>query len=82
MNLGPTSRLLASVASLFLLVTGAEEWSAQSKNSYSWQSETSFAALTLRSQGKLKVGLAIGFAALATAGIPLKKRHNITTADD
>ena len=69
MKIGPTARLLSVVAALFLGVTGGQEWSVQSKNAYSWADETSFAALALRAQGKLKVGLAIGFAALASAGV-------------
>lgn len=82
MNLGPSCRLLSVVAGLFLLFTGAGEWSAQSSGASRWADETSFAALTLRAQGKLKVGLGIGFAALATTGIDTKKRHTVTTADD
>ena len=73
MKIGPTARLLSALAALFLGVTGGQEWSVQSKNAYSWAGETSFAALALRAQGKLKVGLAIGFAALASAGVVTAK---------
>ena len=45
-----------------------ERWSTQSKGATSWSSETSFAALQLRAQGKLKIGLGIGLFALAMAG--------------
>ena len=69
MKIGPTARILSVVAAVFLGVTGGQEWSVQSKNAYSWESETSFAALDLRAQGKLKIGLAIGLLALATAGV-------------
>ena len=75
MKIGPTARLLSALAALFLGVTGGQEWSVQSKNAYSWAGETSVAALALRAQGKLKVGLAIGFAALASAGVVTGKNE-------
>ena len=69
MKVGPTARLLSVVAGVFFLVMGVEEWAAQSSGSSSWADETSFMALQLRSQGKLKFGLGIGFMALASLGI-------------
>ena len=69
MKIGPTARLLSVVAALFLGLAAIPEWSAQSKGASSWAGETSFAALALRAQGKLKVGLAIGFLALASTGV-------------
>ena len=69
MKIGPTARLLSVVAALFLGVTGAQEWSVQSKNAITWADETSFAALALRAQGKLKIGLAISWLALASTGV-------------
>ena len=63
----PHARILSVVAAVFC--DRRPEWSVQSKNAYSWESETSFAALDLRAQGKLKIGLAIGLLALATAGV-------------
>ena len=69
MKIGPTARLFSVVAAVFLGVTGGQEWSSRSGGSYSWEGETSFAALALRAQGKLKIGLSIGFLALASAGV-------------
>ena len=69
MNFGNVSSLWFGVAAVFLVMTGAGEWAnARSKGASSWERETSFAALQLRAQGSLKVGLGIGFFALACAG--------------
>ena len=76
MKIGPTARLLSVVAALFLGVTGGQEWSVQSRNADSWASEKSFVALALRAQGKLKVGLAIGFLALASTGVVTGKNED------
>ena len=62
------SSIWFGLAAGFLVCTGAGEWSSQSKAASAWQKEASFAALQLRAQGKLKVGLGIGFFALALAG--------------
>ena len=69
MNLGPSSRLLSTVAAVFLIATGLPELAAQSQGAESWGSENSFIALGLRAQGSLKIGLGLGFLALATAGV-------------
>jgi hypothetical protein len=79
MNIGPSARLLSAVAAVFLFATGAEEWSAQSSGAGSWSSDTSFAALQLRSNGKLKIGLGLGFLAIASIGVSLKE--NVNSAD-
>ena len=68
MQFGFTSSILSGVAALFLVFSGLDEWSTQSKGASSWSSETSFAALQLRDQGKLKIGLGMGLFALAIAG--------------
>ena len=65
---GFASSAVAAFAGLFLILNGLNEWSTQSKGASSWSSETSFAALQLRAQGKLKIGLGIGLFALAMAG--------------
>ena len=65
---GFASGVLSSVAGLFLILNGLNEWSIQSKGATSWSSETSFASLQLRAQGKLKIGIGIGLFALAMAG--------------
>ena len=41
-----------------------------------WARQTSFVALALRAQGKLKVGLAIGFLALAPTGVVTDKNED------
>jgi hypothetical protein len=74
MQVGPTARLLSLFAGAFFLVTGLQEWSAQSSGSSSWGDEASFIALQYRSQGKLKVGLGLGCFALASVGITTSKK--------
>ena len=69
MKIGPTARLLSVVAALFLGITGAQEWGSRSSGAPSWWDETSFMALDIRAQGKLKIGHAIGLLALASAGL-------------
>lgn len=73
MSIGPTSRLLSTVAGFFLIFAGVPELAAQSQGASSWADETSFIALGLRAQGSLKIGLGIGFFALATAGVVTSK---------
>ena len=75
MKIGPTARLLSALAALFLGMTGGNEWSVKSQNASSWDREISWNALAIRAQGKLKVGLAIGFAALASAGVVTGKNE-------
>ena len=87
MTVGPLPRLLGLAASLLLLSTGQQEWLVQSSGSESWEAETSFAALQLRAQGKLKVGLGLGFLALTSIGyevFPCDKRrtHAKVTGED
>ena len=78
MNFGIVSSLWFGVAAVFLVITGAGEWAnARSKGASSWERETSFAALQLRAQGKLKIGLGIGFFALGCAGsLPKGEKFN------
>ena len=68
MNFGTISSIWFGLAAGFLVLTGSGEWSTQSKGASSWENETSFASLQLRAQGKLKIGLGMGFLALAMSG--------------
>ena len=68
MKFGSTSTILSAVAGLWLAFTGMYEWGTQSAGASSWSDETSIAALQVRAQGTLKIGLGIGFLALASAG--------------
>ena len=76
MKIAAATRWLSVVAAVFLGIAGVNEWSAQSAKMDSWKSETSSAALALRAQGKLKIGLAIGFLALASAGVSYDENGN------
>ena len=76
MKIGAATRFLSVVAAVFLGVAGLHEWSAKSAEMGSWDNETSSAVLVLRSQGKLKMGLAIGFIALASAGVSFDENGN------
>jgi hypothetical protein len=76
MKIGPSSRLLSVVAALFLGITGAQEWGSRSSGASSWADETSFMALNIRAQGKLKIGLAFGLLALATAGLKWEEEED------
>ena len=76
MKIGPTARMLSVVAALFLGITGAQEWGSRSKGAYSWADETSFMALNIRAQGKLKIGLAVGLLALASTGVVTGKNED------
>jgi len=68
MKIGLLARFLSVSAAVFLGVTGTMEWRAMSSGAPSSQDETSSAALSLRAQGKLKIGLALGLLALASLG--------------
>tara|TARA_B100000482_G_scaffold7697_1_gene5942 strand:- start:706 stop:942 length:237 start_codon:yes stop_codon:yes gene_type:complete len=76
MKIGAATRFLSVVAAVFLGITGLHEWSAQSAEMASWNNETSSAVLAVRAQGKLKIGLAVGFIALASAGVSFDKNGN------
>ena len=76
MKIGAATRFLSVVAAVFLGVAGIHEWSARSSEMGSFNNETSSAVLILRSQGKLKMGLAIGFIALASAGVSFDENGN------
>ena len=76
MQFGLTSSLLSACAGLWLIIGGLGEMGAQSKGASSWANETSFAALQLRAQGSLKVGLGIGFFALACTESPQDPRKS------
>ena len=75
MKIGAATRFLSVVAAVFLGVAGLHEWSAKSAEMGSYK-ETSSAVLALRAQGKLKIGLAIGFIALASAGVSFDENGN------
>ena len=77
MKIGPASRLLSVVAALFLGITGGLEWGSRSSGALSWWDETSFMALDIRAQGKLKIGLAMGLLALASAGLQWEEEEPI-----
>tara|TARA_B100001063_G_C16683898_1_gene513312 strand:- start:607 stop:861 length:255 start_codon:yes stop_codon:yes gene_type:complete len=76
MKIGAATRFLSVVAAVFLGVAGIQEWSARSSEMGSFNNETSSAVLALRAQGKLKMGLAIGFIALASAGVSFDENGN------
>ncbi len=76
MKIGAATRFLSVVAAVFLGVAGIQEWSAKSSEMGSYKEETSSAVLGLRAQGKLKIGLAIGFIALASAGVSFDENGN------
>ena len=76
MKIGAATRFLSVVAAVFLGVAGIQEWSARSSEMGSFNNETSSAVLALRAQGKLKIGLAIGFIALASAGVSFDENGN------
>ena len=57
--------MLANLAAFFLFACGLVEWSSHSKSADSWWDETSYAALQLRAEGKLKIGLGLGLLAFA-----------------
>ena len=76
MKIGAATRFLSVVAAVFLGVAGIHEWGARSAEMDSWDNETSSAVLALRAQGKLKMGLAIGFIALASAGVSFDENGN------
>ncbi len=76
MKIGAATRFLSLVAAVFLGVAGLHEWSAKSSEMGSYKEETSSAVLGLRAQGKLKIGLAIGFIALASAGVSFDENGN------
>ena len=75
MKIGAATRFLSVVAAVFLGVAGLHEWSAKSAEMGSYK-ENSSAVLALRAQGKLKIGLAIGFIALASAGVSFDENEN------
>ena len=68
------------LASVFLIISGAEDLSARSQGASSWANETSFAALTIRSIGGLKVG--IGILALSFIKSSAAKTIQKDTQDD
>ena len=76
MKIGAATRFLSVVAAVFLGVAGIQEWSARSSEMGSFNNETSSAVLALRAQGRLKIGLAIGFIALASAGVSFDENGN------
>ena len=70
--------LLIVLASAFLIISGSEDLTARSQGASSWANETSFAALTIRSIGGLKVGigiLALSFIKLSGAKTIQKEAH-------
>ena len=60
MNFGFFPRAFFAAAGAVLIFSSTGDISAQSKGASSWENETSFAALTLRSIGFLKLGLGLG----------------------
>ena len=76
MKLGAAIRGLSVVAAVFFGKAGVNELGAQSAEMDCWNSENSPAVLALRAQGKLKIGLAIGFLALVSAGVSFDENAN------
>lgn len=69
MKFGNATRLFFVTAGAVLLFSGADDYSARSKGSYSWSGETSFPALTVRSLGTLKIGLGLAAIGVALMGM-------------
>ena len=76
MKIGAATRFLSVVAAVFLGIAGLHEWSSQSAEMASSNNKTSSAVMALGAQGKLKIGLAIGFIALASAGVSFDENGN------
>ena len=70
LSIGSLSRNLFIAAGAWLIISGASELTTTSEgNRYgSWADETSFAALGIRSNGTLKIGLGLACLAGATVG--------------
>lgn len=70
-KIGFITRLSLVIASAVLIIGGAQELPVKSGGSEfkSYFEETSFAALSLRSQGGLKLGLGISMLGLSAVGI-------------
>jgi len=70
-NLGKVSRSVFMIGSLWLIINGISDMTTTSKsNRYeSWFDETSLAALGIRSNGSLKVGLGVGSLGVAVIGV-------------
>lgn len=64
------SRLVAFGIGWWMIGTGVDAIGAQSGGADSWETETSFAALAHRQQGRLSVGL--GALAMASSVVGLK----------
>ena len=65
LQVGFAARLFALVAAFFLIGTGASEWSVKG---YGWPNDESIST-GMKSHGKLKIGLGLGFLACACAGV-------------
>tara|TARA_B100000700_G_C14480215_1_gene594758 strand:+ start:118 stop:450 length:333 start_codon:yes stop_codon:yes gene_type:complete len=61
------------LGSAFLIISGGADLSARSQGASSWEYETSFAALTIRSIGGLKIGLGI----LALSALNISSENSI-----
>ena len=70
MKITPLSQALFVASGAWLIISGISELTTTSKvNEYgSWADETSLLALSMRSNGSLKVGLGIGFLAFSAVG--------------
>ena len=62
------------LGSTFLIISGGSDLSAKSQGASSWGYETSFAALTMRSIGGLKIGLGI----LALSALNISSENSMT----
>jgi hypothetical protein len=71
MKITPLSQALFVASGAWLIISGISELTTTSKgNEYgSWADETSLLALSMRSNGSLKVGLGIGFLAFSSMGM-------------
>ena len=71
MKTTPLAQTLFVAGGAWLIISGISELTTTSKgNEYgSWADETSLLALSMRSNGSLKVGLGIGFLAFSSVGM-------------
>jgi len=69
-HLSVISRLVAFGIGWWMIGTGVDAIASQSKGASSWRSETSYAALAHRQQGRLSVGL--GALAMGSSLVGLK----------
>ena len=70
-HLSVISRLVAFGVGWWMIGTGVDAIGSQSKGAASWRSETSYAALHHRQQGRLSVGLGALAMGVSVAGLKI-----------